>query len=58
MFVGAGNGLGLEMAGVKAVLTSLKAGVNVKAVLRLLNTAFLPISQSRFKRHKSLCLSH
>ena len=28
-----------------------KAGVNVKAVLRSLNTAFLPISQSRFKRH-------
>ena len=28
-----------------------KAGVNVKAVLRSLNTAFLPISRSRFKRH-------
>ena len=29
---------------------SFKAGVHVKAVLRSL-TAFLPISQSRFKRH-------
>ena len=29
----------------------LKTRVHVKAVLRLLNTAFLPISQSRFKRH-------
>ena len=29
----------------------IKAGVNVKAVLTSLNTAFLPISQSRFKRH-------
>ena len=34
----------------KAVL-SFKAGVDVKAVLRSLNTAFLPISRSRFKRH-------
>ena len=30
---------------------ALEAGVNVKAVLRSLNTAFLPISRSRFKRH-------
>ena len=30
---------------------ALKAGVNVKAVLRSLNTAFLPISRSRCKRH-------
>ena len=29
----------------------LKAEVNVKAVLTSLNTAFLPISPSRFKRH-------
>ena len=36
--------------------TSFKAGVNVKPVLRSLNTAFLPISRSRFT--KSLCLSH
>ena len=28
-----------------------KAGVHVKAVLTSLNTAFLPISRSRFKRH-------
>ena len=35
-----------------------KAGVNVKAVLTSLNTAFLPISRSRFKRHKiSLLMS-
>ena len=29
------------------VTPSIKAGVNVKAVLRSLNTAFLPISRSR-----------
>ena len=29
---------------------SLKAGVHMKAALTLLNTAFLPISQSRFKQ--------
>ena len=29
----------------------LMAGVNVKAVLRSLNTAFLPISRSSFKQH-------
>ena len=29
----------------------LKAGVHVKAVLRSVNTALLPISRSRFKRH-------
>ena len=37
--------------GFSTVFTSIKAGIHVKAVLRLLNTAFLPISQSRFKRH-------
>ena len=30
----------------------LKAGVNVKAVFTSLNTAFLPISRSRFKRRQ------
>ena len=30
---------------------SVKAEVHVKAVLTSLNTAFLPISWSRFKRH-------
>ena len=35
---------------VKAALTSLKAGVHVKAVFTSLNTAFVPISRSRFKR--------
>ena len=39
-------GLGLKMFS-----TLLKVGEHVKAVLRLLNTAFLPISRSRFKRH-------
>ena len=29
-----------------------KAGVNVKAVFASLNTAFLPISRSRFKRRQ------
>ena len=32
--------------------TSIKAGVNVKAVFTSLNTAFLPISRSRFKRRQ------
>ena len=32
-------------------VTDVKAGVHVKAVLTSLNTAFLPISRSRFKRH-------
>ena len=32
--------------------TILKAGVNVKAVFTSLNTAFLPISRSRFKRRQ------
>ena len=31
---------------------SIKAGVNVKAVFTSLNTAFLPISRSRFKRRQ------
>ena len=31
---------------------SLKAGVNVKAVFTSLNTAFLPISRSRFMRRQ------
>ena len=31
-------------------LPEVKAGVHVKAVLTSLNTAFLPISRSRFKR--------
>ena len=31
---------------------SLQAGVNVKVVLTLLNSAFLPIPQSRFKQHQ------
>ena len=31
---------------------SVKAGVNVKAVFTSLNTAFLPISRSRFKRRQ------
>ena len=35
----------------------VKAGVNVKGVLRSLNTAFLPISLSRFKRQATLNLS-
>ena len=30
----------------------VKAGVNVKAVITSLNTAFLPISRSRFKRRQ------
>ena len=30
--------------------TRIKAGVHVKAVFKSLNTAFLPISRSRFKR--------
>ena len=30
----------------------IKAGVNVKAVFTSLNTAFLPISRSRFKRRQ------
>ena len=34
-----------------AVVVAIKAGVNVKAVLTSLNTPFLPISRSRFKRH-------
>ena len=34
-----------------AGIDRLKAGVNVNAVLTSLNTAFLPISRSRFKRH-------
>ena len=34
-----------------ARLEAFKAGVHVKAVLTSPNTAFLPISQSRFKRH-------
>ena len=34
------------------VLTRLKVGVNVKAVFTSLNTAFLPISRSRFKRRQ------
>ena len=29
---------------------NIKAGVHVKAVFTSLNTAFLPISRSRFKR--------
>ena len=33
-------------------LDRLKAGVNVKAVFTSLNTAFLPISRSRFKRRQ------
>ena len=33
-------------------VTHLKAGVNVKAVFTSLNTAFLPISRSRFKRRQ------
>ena len=37
--------------GIRLLIKAFKAGVNVKAVLRLLNTAFLPISQLRFKRH-------
>ena len=36
---------------IKGITKHVKAGVNVKAVLRSLNTAFLPISRSRFKRH-------
>ena len=31
-------------------MSSIKAGVNVKAALTSLNTAFLPISRSHFKR--------
>ena len=31
-------------------IASFKAGVHVKAVFTSLNTAFLPISRSRFKR--------
>ena len=31
---------------------TVKAGVNVKAVFTSLNTAFLPISRSRFKRRQ------
>ena len=31
---------------------NVKAGVNVKAVFTSLNTAFLPISRSRFKRRQ------
>ena len=33
-------------------IQSFKAGVNVKAVFTSLNTAFLPISRSRFKRRQ------
>ena len=33
-------------------VVQLKAGVNVKAVFTSLNTAFLPISRSRFKRRQ------
>ena len=40
-----------EMNGEKARF-KFKAGVHVKAVLTSFNTAFLPISRSRFKRHK------
>ena len=36
----------------------MMAGVNVKTVLTSLNTAFLPISRSRFKQRKSLWLFH
>ena len=32
----------------------IKAGLNVKAVLTSLNTAFLPISRSRFKQRVNL----
>ena len=39
-------------------LFRFKAGVNVKAVLTLLNTAFLPISRSFSSNGKSLCLFH
>ena len=35
---------------IKGRIICLKAGVNVKAVFTSLNTAFLPISRSRFKR--------
>ena len=34
------------------ILFYIKAGVNVKAVFTSLNTAFLPISRSRFKRRQ------
>ena len=33
-----------------AICSSVKAGVHVKTVLTSLNTAFLPISRSRFKQ--------
>ena len=35
----------------RSTMHYLKARVHVKAVLTSFNTAFLPISQSRFKRH-------
>ena len=41
----------LRVAVLALLYEALKAGVNVKAVLRSLNTAFLPISRSRFKQH-------
>ena len=37
---------------VQIIKISVKAGVNVKAVFTSLNTAFLPISRSRFKRRQ------
>ena len=37
---------------VTAKQSEVKAGVNVKAVFTSLNTAFLPISRSRFKRRQ------
>ena len=39
------------ISGTLNISRTFKAGVNVKAVLRSLNTAFLPISPSRFKLH-------
>ena len=37
---------------IRLALLPLKAGVNVKALFTSLNTAFLPISRSRFKRRQ------
>ena len=32
-------------------ISSIKVGINLKAALTSLNTAFLPISLTHFKRH-------
>ena len=42
---------GVTFSNIFFPLCKVKTGVNAKAVFRLLNTAFLPISRSRFKRH-------